>query len=130
MLKQILRNFVYGAVFALGLASVGMAVANNPIAQFTAPSGSNPAQNPTILGDLNALINSINSSIGTWLTLNNSTPEQGEVALSATNAFSANGTVAVAAIGSTGVAGTNGVLHEWMAVIDEGGSLGYIPVYY
>jgi len=128
MLKQILRNFVYGAVFALGLASVGLALAGNPIPQFTPPYGSNPAQNPAIIGDLGTLINNVNNELANWISLGNA-GETGEIALSSGNAFSGNGTVTVAAIGSTGVAGTHGAVHEWLAVVDEAGALGYIPVY-
>jgi hypothetical protein len=96
---------------------------------FTAPGGTNPINNPSVLADMNKLIVNINAALGSFLTFNNSTAENGELAFTSGSSFVANGTVSVAAIGSTGVYGTKGIVHEWLTIVDEGGAIGYVPVY-
>jgi hypothetical protein len=49
------------AALAALLLTAGAQAASLP--QFTGPAGTNPAMNPTILGDLNATINAINSGV-------------------------------------------------------------------
>lgn len=114
MLRQLLR--ITAVIAICLLAGVGLAVAGNPVAQFTGPAGTNPAQNPTILGDLNSLISAINTTIGNYLTFTNSAAETGEMAL--TNSLS------WAPKSNCGSAGA-----ECILVIDETGRQGYIPVY-
>src|SRR5579859_6357279 len=59
MLKRF-RGFAIAAVLLAAAVSAADAAS---LPQFTGPAGTNPAMNPTILGDLNATINAINSGV-------------------------------------------------------------------
>lgn len=126
MLKKLLRVFSLGAALALGALAVPALAAS--ISLFTGPAGSNPIKFPAALGDMNTLIQTLNSNIFSYLTLNNSSSETGELALSASNAFLANGTGTVT-ISNVQPAGYTATIGEWLVIIDNNGNYGIIPVW-
>lgn len=128
-MKSLLRKFLNGAIFGLGMVvsiwAVDMAWAvgpginpANPILLFTGPSGTNPANQPNLIGDLNTLINSMNNEVFNYLSLGNGAGEAGELSLTSGNAFSVNTSC-----------GTLTGSMECLLVVDETGRVGHIPVY-
>ena len=51
-----------GGLFTLQMARAGA------LPQYTGPAGANPIQNPTVLGDVNGLINGINTNVAPAFT--------------------------------------------------------------
>ena len=136
-MRSLFKRFVTGAVVGLGLLAT---VAGVPLAYsaaltlFTGPcypvngTTCNPINFPPVLGDIDTIITSINSSIAQWLTLNASTAEAGELAFSSPNAFAANGNVATA-MSSVGPTGSHTTIQKWLAIIDNTGAAGWIPIF-
>lgn len=79
---------------------------------FTAPSGTNPANLPVAIQDLNALIEAINTNL----------------AAPASMTFVANGSVATT-VTSLGPTGSHTTIQEWLQVTDANGTIRYIPCY-
>lgn len=99
------------------------------IALATGPAGNNPVEFPAVLTDINNLTTDINNAIGSWLTLNNSTSEAGELAFSSSSTFAVNKTATVTALGSTGPSGSTCGVNEWLTLVDEGGAVLFMPAY-
>ena len=60
------KNFLAGCAFALGILAVGVTLVGVHAASvplMTGPAGSNPVNNPSVLGDLNSLIVTIQTQI-------------------------------------------------------------------
>lgn len=118
-MKKYLRKFLGGVAIAIGLAFGGLMIGSGSaaISLFTGPAGTNPmAENPPNLGTFNQLINTINSTVTTFLTFANSAAESGELAFSSSKSFTA----------ASKCGSING---ECLVVVDEYGQLGYVPVY-
>lgn len=126
-MKKLFRAFLAGILFALGIAAIPGTYAAG-IALFGAPGQSNAINWPPVLNDLNRAILAVNTSIANYLTLNNSTAEAGEVALSGTNSFVANGAVATT-MTSLGPTGSHTTIQEWVVFVDPSGTVRYIPAY-
>lgn len=124
-MKSLLRIVVAVVLSLLALPAMAAWLTN-----FTPPYGSNPAQCPTCMPDYAYIINNINTELASWLNFNNGVNENGEMAFASSSTFAPNGTTAVSAIGSVGpVTMTNGIVFEWLTIVDEGGKVGFIPVY-
>ena len=130
-MRRFLKKFVVAFSIGLGLLSAPLAY-SAAISLFTGPcypvngTTCNPVNFPPVLGDIDTIITAINSSIAQWLTLNNSAPEAGEIALSSANAFAQNGAVATA-MSSVGPTGSHTTIQEWLVVIDNTGKIIYLP---
>lgn len=64
-MKTAFRAFLCGVAFMLGVAGVGASIIGihaATVSLLTGPAGTNPAQNPTVLGDLNSVIQSVNAN--------------------------------------------------------------------
>ena len=134
-MRSLFKRFVTGAVVGLGLLAT---VAGVPLAYsaaltlFTGPcypvngTTCNPINFPPVLGDIDSIITSINSSIAQWLTLNASTAESGELAFSSPNATAPNGSVATV-MSSAGPVGSHTAIQEWLVWVDSAGAVRYSP---
>lgn len=126
-LKTAFRGLVFG-----GCALFAVVAANATIPAYVGPgqTGGTVANQPQIIGDLNGLVDQLNALVFNFINFNNSAAEQGELGFSNESSFAQNGTVAVSALGSTGVTGTKGAVNEWLVLVDEGGAVGYVAVYH
>ena len=112
-MKGLLKKFLSGAVFGLGLTVSAMLIGSAVSATlplFTGPTGTNPANFPIAMPDLNALIQSVNTNMQPATSLG----------------FAANGSVATV-LGSLGPTGSHTAVQEWLTVIDASGNIRYVP---
>lgn len=125
MLRKIFRSFAYGAVFAIGLASIpGFAAA---LSNFTPPYGGNPAQCNLCISDYTKIINGVNAVLS-YVTATPPGGVAGELEMLSPNAFAANGTVATS-LTSLGPTGSHTTVQEWLQVIDYAGNVRYLPAF-
>ena len=124
MLRNILRCFAYGAVIALGLASIPGFTAG--LSYFTPPYGANPAQCGVCIPDYAVIVTNANKVLS-WLTFQNG-GEAGEPQILSPQAFAANGTVATS-LGSNGPVGSHTAPQAWLEIVDNNGNLRFAPLF-
>ena len=129
-MRDLLKKFRNGLVAGLGFIA---AVALIPtgfaaISTYTGTSGSNPIQGiPATMVDFNTLIGAINASLGSYLSFNTA-GSVGEINLTNSASFIANGSVATA-MSSVGPLGSHTTIQEWLVVLDNNGKAVYVPAF-
>ncbi len=106
---RILRSFAAGALFGLGMLSI-VSVYAAVVPLFTGPAGSNPANVPSAIADLNTLVGAINTDMAPATSIG----------------FAANGSVATA-LSSVGPTGSHTTVQEWITITDASGVVRYVP---
>ena len=127
LLKKFRNGAVAGAGFIAALALVPAGYA--AIATFTGVSGSNPITGtvPGVMPDLNYIINAVNTQLGNYLAFNQ-TGEVGQGAFTNSASWTANGAVATA-MTSVGPTGSHTTVQEWLTVVDNVGTVRYVPAF-
>lgn len=98
----------------MGLGAVQLYAAIPPIRTATDPSQAIPA-----------VIAQVNAYLGNLVSLSNNT---GELAFSATQSWTANSNVATT-MTSLGPQGSHTTVQKWLVVVDNTGTVVYIPAY-
>ena len=126
LLKKFRNGLVAGIGFiaAIALIPTGFAA----ISTYTGTSGSNPIQGiPGTMVDFNTLIGAVNAQLGSYLSFNTA-GSVGEINLTNSASFIANGSVATA-MSSVGPLGSHTTIQEWLVVLDNNGKAVYVPAF-
>lgn len=119
-----LRNFLVGfAMFAAGAAgAAGLGFFGTPTGIVSGPQ--DPSQLYTYL---NSLLLSLNGQVFNYLAFNQAS-ETGNVALTQSGSWAANGSVATS-VTSVGPTGAHTTVQEWVVFVDNNGYVRYVPAF-
>lgn len=122
-LRRLRNGFVIGLGFILALATVPLGYAASSIAI----CGTSNCIFPADFADLNLMITAVNNELASYVTFGNP-GETGQMALSSSAAFAANGSTATA-MSSVGPTGSHTTVQKWLIVYDQAGTIFYVPMF-